>query len=209
MHARLDAVLHAHPPPADRHAAIGGDLVAITAAEKMVDRLVEQAALEIPQGDVDAGDRVGQGAARPEVVVFEKHPVPEFADIERVFPHHLLGQTLIDERLHERRAVIRTFAPAGEAGVADHLDEDRTVDNVGVDRGDLGVDTRGRSDRAHGRLDGPRRHGGGGAEERGGFEKIATGGHKLNGGRQRAIQCRPARAMAKWEHGREARVPHG
>jgi hypothetical protein len=49
---------------ADGHAAVRRNAVAITAAEQVVDWLVEQAALEIPERDVDAGDGVGQGAAR-------------------------------------------------------------------------------------------------------------------------------------------------
>ncbi len=110
VHARLDLAV-----------GVDADLVAELAAHQFVDRHAQRLALEIPERDLDAGQRRDQRAARAAVEDMRPaHLLKDGVDGKRVAADELLFQVADDG--NRLLAAVDAFAQPGDAGVGLHLD---------------------------------------------------------------------------------------
>ena len=103
------------------------DVFADLAAEQLVDWHAERLSLDVPAGDVHAGDHRRDRAARTEVGVRPEHLVPERLDLGRVLALEQpveLAQGGGDGAVGDSARVGGDLAPAGKALVRLDLDED-------------------------------------------------------------------------------------
>ena len=117
------------------------------AAEQLVDRLAEQLALDVPQRDVERGQRAGQRALRPELDAGVQQRVEQHGMIERVLADQRRRQVVADDAergeaaLHRRRLADAVDAVIGvdahEGAVLRRLVVRRPAHLEGVDAGDL------------------------------------------------------------------------
>ena len=92
-----------------QHRGVGAHPVAVRRAEQLVDRLAERLALDVPERDVEAADRVDRDPAPAEVDEAAVHLLPEPLDVERVLADqdvaqahgNRVGARRLDERLDE------------------------------------------------------------------------------------------------------------
>ena len=89
-----------------QHRGVGAHPVAVRRAEQLEDRLAERLALDVPEGDVEAADRVDRDPAPAEVDEAAVHLVPQPLDVQRVLADQHVAQAHRDRvrarRLHER-----------------------------------------------------------------------------------------------------------
>ena len=76
---------------------IEADLVAHGAAEQGVDRLVTQLTEEVPQGEIDATDRVEHDSLAPVMQGRQEHLVPDPLDVRHRGALHEAGEVLLDD----------------------------------------------------------------------------------------------------------------
>ena len=136
---------------------VGADALVADGAEQLADRLARRLALEVPERDVEAADRVDRDAAPADVVDAAVHLVPEPLDVVRVLAEQELAQAVRD-RVRARGVDERgdglgrrvDLADAGEplvgvdqddevvlAAVGDALVDSGLPQDDGLDIGDL------------------------------------------------------------------------
>ncbi len=111
-------------------------LSAIGAAEQLVDRQIEQLAREVPEGDIDSGDRLHLVAANVAAQALAAvHVVPVPLDGEWILPKQKRSENVLDHRLGRggtERGV--RFTPANRAVVGGDLHQ------AGLGLGWIGAD---------------------------------------------------------------------
>ncbi|MNE13287.1 hypothetical protein D3C80_1061170 [compost metagenome] len=107
-----------------RAGGVEGQLVAHRPAQHGEDRLLTQAAQQVPQRQIDAGDGVHHQTLAAVILGREIHLVPDLLDLGRIAPFQEAGQVLLDD-------IGGGFA-AGRDGEADHA-------VVGLDLDDQGA----------------------------------------------------------------------
>ncbi len=101
----------------------GVNEVAVLAAEQLPDRHAERLALDVVQRDVDCGDGGGEDAPALEILA-AVHLLPQRADIGRVAADQPTAIVLDGAGNGALAAGETGFAPALEAGIGDHPDEE-------------------------------------------------------------------------------------
>ncbi len=155
--------LGAHAPHSARRAVaheagVGPHLATAGAAEEIAQRQTGALARDVPQRDVDGGVRVNHRTIASEDVEGLRRLAMQGVDVGRVLTHEPRGHVGLERGLGGRDdGVAEALAPAGDAGVGLHLDEEmihggeaqagelllwrphveRDADVVGADGGDF------------------------------------------------------------------------
>ena len=102
---------------------IDADAVAAGPAQQPIDRHVPQLAGDVPQGHVDAGERVDHERPAAHVAMGPVDLLPEIFDARRVLAVEQLEQRF-DQRLRHSRIDSLDVAPADDAVIGFDADED-------------------------------------------------------------------------------------
>src|SRR4051794_34993317 len=140
-----DALAHLRRVVRHQHRGVRAHLVALLRAEQLAHRLALRLALDVPERDVDAADRVQRDPAAADVDQAAVHLLPEPLDVRRILTDEQVAEAVRDRvrarRLHQRAHRLGRgvdLADAGDALVRVDEDDEIVLAAVGdgvVERG--------------------------------------------------------------------------